>query len=87
MILKPTHAPDWCVDWERLLNEVENIYKGKNTQLAREFTVALPIELSNQQQKELLKHFVQEVFVDEGMVADIALHRDDANVASVFRRW
>lgn len=78
MILKPTHAPDWCVDRERLWNEVEKIEKAKNAQLAREFTVALPIELSDQQQKELLKHFVQEVFVDEGMVADIAIHRDDA---------
>lgn len=77
MILKPTHAPDWCVDRERLWNEVEKIEKAKNAQLAREFTVALPIELSNLQQKELLKHFVQEVFVDEGMVADIAIHRDD----------
>ncbi|ARK26386.1 hypothetical protein SporoP37_16535 (plasmid) [Sporosarcina sp. P37] len=70
--------PDWCVDRERLWNEVENIEKTKNAQLAREFTVVLPIELSNQQQKELLKHFVQEMFVDEGMVADIAIHRDDA---------
>ena len=78
MILKPTHAPDWCVNRDRLWNEVEKIEKAKNAQLAREFTVALPIELSNQQQKELLKHFVQEVFVDEGMVADIAIHRDDA---------
>lgn len=79
MILKPNHAPDWCVDRETLWNEVEKIEKAKNAQLAREFTVALPIELSNLQQKELLKHFVQEVFVDEGMVADIAIHRDDAN--------
>lgn len=79
MILKPNHAPDWCVDRERLWNEVEKIENAKNAQLAREFTVALPIELSNLQQKELLKHFVQEVFVDEGMVADIAIHRDDEN--------
>lgn len=79
MILKPNHAPDWCVDREHLWNEVEKIEKAKNAQLARELTVALPIELSNQQQKELLKHFVQEVFVDEGMVADIAIHRDDEN--------
>lgn len=51
MILKPTHAPDWCVNRELLWNEVEKIEKAKNAQLAREFTVALPIELSNQQQK------------------------------------
>lgn len=77
MLLKPVHAPEWCLDRERLWNEVEKIEKAKNAQLAREFTVALPVELSQQQQKELLRHFVQEVFVDEGMVADIAIHRDD----------
>lgn len=77
MLLKPVHAPDWCLDRERLWNEVEKVEKMKNAQLAREFTVALPVELSAQQQKELLRHFVQEVFVDEGMVADIAIHRDD----------
>lgn len=78
MLLKPVHAPEWCLDRERLWNEVEKIEKAKNAQLAREFTVALPVELSRQQQRELLRHFVQEVFVDEGMVADIAIHRDDA---------
>lgn len=77
MLLKPVHAPDWCLDRERLWNEVEKVEKMKNAQLAREFTVALPVELSAQQQKELLRHFVHEVFVDEGMVADIAIHRDD----------
>ncbi|MEK4701950.1 MobQ family relaxase [Solibacillus sp. FSL R7-0668] len=77
MLLKPVHAPEWCLDRERLWNEVEKIEKAKNAQLAREFTVALPVELSKQQQRELLRHFVQEVFVDEGMVADVAIHRDD----------
>ncbi|HEY4538368.1 MAG TPA: MobA/MobL family protein [Erysipelothrix sp.] len=41
-----------------------------------EFTVTLPVELSKQQQGELLRHFVQEVFVDEGMVAYVAIHRE-----------
>ena len=77
MLLKPVHAPEWYLNRERLWNEVEKIEKAKNVQLAREFTVALPVELSKQQQGELLRHFVQEVFVDEGMLADIAIHRDD----------
>lgn len=69
MLLKLVHAPEWYLNRERLWNEVEKIEKAKNVQLAREFTVALPVELSKQQQVELLRHFVQEVFVDEGMVA------------------
>ncbi|MEK4948695.1 MobA/MobL family protein, partial [Carnobacterium sp. FSL W8-0810] len=33
-ILKPTHAPDWCLNRERLWNEVENYEKSKNAQLS-----------------------------------------------------
>ncbi len=38
--------------------------------------MALPIELSVDEQKELLTKYVQENFVDQGMVADVAIHRD-----------
>ncbi|MCM2587494.1 MobA/MobL family protein, partial [Lactiplantibacillus plantarum] len=42
----------------------------------KEFNVALPVELSESEQKELLTKYVQENFVDQGMVADVAIHRD-----------
>lgn len=77
MILAPNNAPEWVHNRERLWNEVEKIEKNKNSQLSREINVALPVELSNEQQKELIKGFVQEQFVDRGMVADISIHRDD----------
>ncbi|MBC1492717.1 MobA/MobL family protein [Listeria booriae] len=77
LILKPKHAPDWCLDRERLWNEVEKAEKQKNAQLAREFTVALPVELSEEEQKSLITEFCQTNFVDDGMVADICIHRDD----------
>lgn len=75
-ILSPKNAPEWTNNRERLWNEVEKIETSSNSQLAREFTVALPIELNNDEQKELIKKYVQDNFVDEGMVADIAIHRD-----------
>ncbi|MBC2069335.1 MobQ family relaxase [Listeria booriae] len=78
IILKPPHAPEWCLDRERLWNEVEKSEKQKNAQLAREFTVALPVELSDEEQKNLISDFCQANFVDEGMVADICIHRDDS---------
>jgi len=79
MILTPSNAPEWATDRQRLWNEVERIEKNKNSQLAREVEVALPKELSNDQQRELIKNYVQEQFVNKGMVADIAIHRDDQN--------
>ncbi|KWU61394.1 MobQ family relaxase [Priestia megaterium] len=79
MILTPSHSPEWMKDRNRLWNEVEKVEKRKDSQLARELNVALPIELNHDQQKELIQSFVQNEFVEKGMVADIAIHRDDAN--------
>ena len=77
MILAPSNSPDWVQDRNSLWNEVEKIEKRKDSQLAREMNIALPKELSNEQQKELISNFVQSEFVDKGMIADVAIHRDD----------
>lgn len=79
MILAPSNSPELVYDRERLWNEVEHAEKRKDAQLAREVNIALPRELPNDQQKELIRNYVQEQFVDKGMVADIAIHRDDLN--------
>lgn len=75
-ILAPNHAPDWVYDREKLWNEVEKVENRWNSQLAREVLLALPIELNDNIQKELLQEYVQENFVDNGMVADVSIHRD-----------
>ncbi|MED4156673.1 MobQ family relaxase [Priestia aryabhattai] len=79
MILTPSNAPEWMKDRNRLWNEVEKVEKRKDSQLARELNIALPIELNHDQQKELIQSFAQNEFVQKGMVADIAIHRDDKN--------
>lgn len=75
-ILTPKNAPEWGSDREKLWNEVERKDRRANSRYAKEFNVALPVELSEDEQKELLTKYVQENFVDEGMVADVAIHRD-----------
>ncbi|WP_057738910.1 MobQ family relaxase, partial [Liquorilactobacillus uvarum] len=75
-ILTPENAPEWASDREQLWNEVEKKDRKSNSRYAKEFNVALPIELSESEQKELLTKYVQENFVDQGMVADVAIHRD-----------
>ncbi|MDT7037287.1 MobQ family relaxase [Lactiplantibacillus pentosus] len=75
-ILTPKNAPEWASDREKLWNEVERKDWRANSRYAKEFNVALPVELSEDEQKELLTRYVQENFVDEGMVADVAIHRD-----------
>ena len=74
-ILTPKNAPDWAKDRQKLWNEVEKKDRKSNSRYAKEFNVALPVELSESEQKELLTKYVQENFVDQGMVADVAIHR------------
>ncbi|RWZ43007.1 nickase [Levilactobacillus brevis] len=75
-ILTPKNAPAWASDREKLWNEVERKDRRANSRYAKEFNVALPVELSEDEQKELLTKYVQENFVDQGMVADVVIHRD-----------
>ncbi|MEE8408850.1 MAG: Ti-type conjugative transfer relaxase TraA [Myxococcota bacterium] len=76
-ILAPDNAPSWVHDREQLWNQVEAAENRKDAQTAREIQVALPVELNNEQQVELVREFVKEQFVDRGMVADVCIHRDN----------
>ena len=76
-ILAPSHAPQWVYNRQQLWNEVEKKEKQWNAQLAREINVALPKELSHAEQEALALEFCQEVFVKDGMVADLSIHRDN----------
>ncbi len=78
-IMAPINAPAWSSDRERLWNAVERVEKRNDAQVAREITVALPKELTLGQQKLLLSQFVQQCFVDKGMVADFSIHLDNPN--------
>jgi len=77
MILAPSQAPEWVQNRNRLWNEVEASETRKNSQVAREINIALPRELSKPEQIELIRGYVQKEFVEQGMIADVAIHRDD----------
>lgn len=78
-ILAPAKAPSWVYDREKLWNEVDRAETRCNSRTAREVNVALPIELSKEQQKELTREFVKDNFVNKGMVADVGFHFNDSN--------
>lgn len=73
-IIAPVNAPEWAHDRDKLWNAVEHSEKRKDSQVAREVEVALPTELTPDQQRELVRSFARSQFVDAGMVADIAIH-------------
>ena len=78
-VFLPEYAPQEWQDREKLWNAVEEVETAKDSRLAREFVVALPIELSREEQIELLQEFIQEQFVSDGMCADAAIHDADGN--------
>ena len=78
-IFLPECAPQEWQDREKLWNAVEEVEAAKDSRLAREFVVALPIELSREQQIELLQDFIREQFVSDGMCADAAIHDTDGH--------
>ena len=78
-VFLPEYAPQEWQDRERLWNAVEKVETAKDSRLAREFVVALPIELNREEQIELLQEFIREQFVSDGMCADAAIHDTDGH--------
>ena len=78
-IMLPERAPGWARDRERLWNGVESFENRRDSQLARDFVIAIPRELSFESQLELLRSYCQRNFVSQGMVADFAIHWDEVD--------
>lgn len=87
--LLPPHAPDWAraltadrsvtgaveVFW----NKVEAFEKRADAQLAKEFIIALPVELNREQNIALMRQFVFEQVLARGQVADWVYHDEPGN--------
>ena len=78
-IFLPDCAPAEWQDRAVLWNAVEEAEKTKDSRLAREFIVALPIELGKLDWINLLSKFIYQQFVNEGMCADVAIHDTDGH--------
>lgn len=77
-ILAPESAPAWVFDRQTLWNRVERAEKRVDAQLMREVEITLPRELPRDDQIAVVRRFVRERFVSQGMVADFAIHVPDA---------
>ena len=78
-VFLPDRAPAEWHDRAALWNAVEEAEKTKDSRLAREFVVALPIELGKLDWINLLSKFIYQQFVNEGMCADVAIHDTDGH--------
>ena len=78
-VFLPEYAPAEWSDRAVLWNAVEENEKTKDSRLAREFVVALPIEMEKDGWITLLTEYIQENFVSDGMCADVAIHDTDGH--------
>ncbi|MDJ0649738.1 MAG: MobQ family relaxase [Xenococcaceae cyanobacterium MO_188.B19] len=78
-ILAPEQAAFWVYDRQKLWNEVERVEHRINSQLAREIQLAIPRELNRTEQVQLVKEYVSDLFVKEGMIADVTFHELDSH--------
>lgn len=75
-IVAPANAPAWAYDRSTLWNAVEAGERRKDAQLARDFELALPVELDLAQQQQLVRDWIAAEFTPAGAVADFAIHHD-----------
>jgi ATP-dependent exoDNAse (exonuclease V) alpha subunit len=64
----------WARDRASLWNAAERAETRKNARVAREYLVALPVELSSPQRLELVRGFSQELSDRYGFAVDLAIH-------------
>ena len=74
----PVGAPAWMSVRTQLWNSIELIEKRKDSQLAREFDIAFPRELSNEDKIVLARRWVGEL-VSLGMAVDWNCHNLSGN--------
>ncbi|KAB2723430.1 Ti-type conjugative transfer relaxase TraA [Brucella intermedia] len=87
--LLPAHAPAWARALiadrsiagasEAFWNEVESFEKRSDAQLAKDLTIALPVELTAEQNIALVRDFVDKHILSKGMVADWVYHDNPGN--------
>ncbi|WP_276122189.1 Ti-type conjugative transfer relaxase TraA [Pararhizobium qamdonense] len=85
----PADAPKWVRAMiadrsvagasEAFWNKVEAFEKRSDAQLARDLTIALPLELSTEQNIALVRDFVEKHVLAKGMVADWVYHDNPGN--------
>lgn len=78
-VILPQNAPPEWNSRSNLWNAVEAAEKSKDSRLARELVVALPIELGKTQWIKLLTEYIRESFIADGMCADVAIHDTDGH--------
>jgi Ti-type conjugative transfer relaxase TraA len=78
-IFAPDGVDNWCIDRNKLWQNVEERETRVNATFARDIKLALQKEFTLEENIQVLSEFVQEMFVSEGIIADTNIHIDNMN--------
>jgi nucleoside-triphosphatase THEP1 len=74
---KILNPPEWVTDRQTLWQYIENIEGRVNSELAKEYVIALPKEFDHTTNIALLKEFIDTSFLVRGIVVDVNYHADN----------
>lgn len=74
----PKNAPAWASDRAQVWNQAEAAESRKDAQTARRIELALPHELTPEQNRYALQDFIRETYTRKGYVVDAAIHGPEA---------
>jgi hypothetical protein len=73
-LVVPADAPAWASDRAALWNAAELAETRKNSTVAREYEIALPVELSADERRELALGLAREISERHGVAVDVSIH-------------
>jgi len=73
-IVAPENAPAWAQDRSKLWNEAEASETRRNSVTAREWELALPSEISDEDRSQITRQFAEELVSRYGVAVDVAIH-------------
>ena len=74
--LLPDGAPTKYTDPSKLFNDIEKLETAGNARTAKKIEIALPHELTLEQQKRLVERYIKENLNAHGYAATYAIHND-----------
>jgi len=74
-IVAPAHAPEWAQDWGKLWNHAEACENRSNSQVAREWEIALPASVSMRERENIARQFSAHLVERYGVAVAVALHK------------
>jgi hypothetical protein len=78
MTVAPVGAPEWASDPAQLWNAVEAAERRKDSQVARDYRVPVPLGLDDQRAGRLAERLARFIMSELGTPVSVGLHRDAA---------